>query len=73
MISVYREDGYTDVKVWVFVVDSWEAMRPQHDVRRGEYAIAYEKPSALPSSGSLKSSTCMGLSPRVYSRSRADT
>ena len=73
MVSVDRKDWYADIKIWILIVDGWKS---------GEFSaefadctdserLAHENPGALPSSGLLRSSIPMGLSPKVYSRNRA--
>lgn len=59
MIAVNGENGYSDVEVLVFVIDSRESV----SVSFGATSIVRdmqtdEKPGAAPSMGSLRSSNC---------------
>lgn len=89
VVPVDGEHGDRDVEVWVFVVNRGEPITNFRALIRAPIAIAtmnemdgigergeretHEYPSALPSSGSLRSSISTGLSPSVYSRRSAIT
>ena len=75
VISVNGEHGDSNVQIWVFIVDSWEAMKVtiRTSAAQDDAFGTHEYPAGFPSLGSLRSSICIGRSPRVYSRSKAMT
>ncbi len=56
VISVNRENRDCDVEIAVLIVDSWKSMETERTAYRKRGEMAYEKPAAFPSVGSLRSS-----------------
>jgi len=73
MVSMDRKHGYGHIQIWIFVINCWEPVESFRAVLAVRLEAAYENPDACPSDGSLSSSICTGLSPRVYSLSNAVT